>query len=328
MSASESSRDEGEDLPLPRVGRGKIRELYDAGEGCLLVVTSDRVSAFDVVLPQPIPDKGRVLTQVTAWWLATLRGAEPAEPHHLVAVREDEILARLPELERVPRERWSGRSMLVRRVEPFPVECVVRGHLAGSGWAEYRDHGTLAGDPLPRGLRQGDRLPEPRFTPATKAEAGAHDENISFSDMEARVGPVARELRDRSLALFNRARAIAEERGIIVADTKFEFGRAQDGEVLLIDEVLTPDSSRYWPREEHAPGRSSPSLDKQPIRDHLAGLPDWDGSPPAPDLPAEVVEAAALRYREAFRRLTGTELERFQPPSFTDLPAENERTAP
>lgn len=316
MSVSDMP-DDGESLPLPLVREGKVRKLYDAGDEALLVVTSDRVSAFDVVLPQPVPDKGRVLTQLTAWWLGTLRGADPAEPHHLLAVRDEEMEARLPALAGVPRERWAGRSMLVRRVEPFPVECVVRGHLAGSGWREYRDHRTLAGERLPAGLREGDRLPEPHFTPATKAAPGEHDETISFEAAEGAVGPAVRELRRRSLELFGRARAMAEERGLVLADTKFEFGRADDDRILLIDEVLTPDSSRFWPSERLIPGGGRPpSLDKQPIRDHLANLPDWDRTLPAPDLPPEVVEAAAERYREVFRRLTGVELDDFLPPSF------------
>lgn len=321
MSASDPTPEEDGGLPLPRIGGGKIRELYQADDEALLLVTSDRVSAFDVVLPQPIPGKGRVLTQLTAWWLATLRGNGPAEPHHLLAVREEELVARVPELAAVPRERWAGRSLLVRRANPFPVECVVRGYLAGSGWAEYRELGTLAGEPLPPGLQPGDRLPEPRFTPATKASPGQHDENITFQEMEARVGEAAAELRDRSVALFRRAAAVAEERGLILADTKFEFGRMPDGSIVLIDEILTPDSSRYWPLEHHVPGGSPPSLDKQPIRDHLASLPHWNRSPPAPDLPPEVVTAATDRYREAFRRLTGTDLEAFEPPRFTPEPA-------
>ena len=324
MSASDPELRLQDGPPLPRIGRGKIRELYDAGNDALLMVTSDRVSAFDVVLPEPIPDKGRVLTQVTAWWLSTLGPSGPAWPHHLLSVRDEEIERAVPELVDTPRSQWAGRSMLVRRVEPFPVECVVRGHLAGSGFEEYRAQGTLAGEPLPKGLQLGAPLPEPRFTPATKAEPGAHDENISFSEMRRRLGPVADELRERSMALFRQAAALAGDRGLILADTKFEFGRGPDGATVLIDEVLTPDSSRYWPREEHTPGHPSPSLDKQPIRDYLASLPDWDRSPPPPNLPDQVVDAAAERYREAFRRLTGTSVEAFQAPSFGKGPGVNE----
>lgn len=304
------------DLPLPLLRRGKVRDVYEAGPDTLLMVASDRVSAFDCVLPQPIPHKGEVLTLVTAWWLDRLPAARP---HHLLSVDPDEIARRIPRLDAI-RDRWARRAMLVRRTEPIPVECVIRGYLAGSAWREYRDHGTLAGEPLPEGLRQSSPLPSPLFSPATKAQEG-HDENITYGEVEARVGAeVAGELRDRSLRLYGEGAEIAAERGVLLADTKFEFGRLSDGRILLIDECMTPDSSRYWPEEEYAEGRSQPSLDKQPIRDWLDALPDWDKNPPPPDLTPEVVEAASRRYRDIFRRLTGQELEAWKLPRFDPEP--------
>jgi len=300
------------DIPLPLVRRGKVRDVYEAGPETLLMVASDRVSAFDCVLPQPIPHKGEVLTLITAWWLERL---DAAEPHHLLSVDPVEIAGHVPALEDIP-ERWARRSMLVRRTDPIPVECVVRGYLAGSAWREYRDHGTLAGEPLPEGLRQSSPLPSPLFSPATKAREG-HDENITFGEVEARLGTdLASELRDRALRLYAEGASVAGQKGVLLADTKFEFGRLPDGRILLIDEVMTPDSSRYWPEEEYAEGRSQPSLDKQPIRDWLDALEDWDKSPPPPDLTPKVVEAASERYREIFRRLTGAELEEWEPPRF------------
>ncbi|HSR40589.1 MAG TPA: phosphoribosylaminoimidazolesuccinocarboxamide synthase [Longimicrobiales bacterium] len=300
------------DLPLPLLRRGKVRDLYEAGPGELLLVASDRVSAFDVVLPQPVPRKGEVLTMLTAWWLDRL---DAARPHHLLAVDPARIEERLPALAPA-RERWARRAMLVRRTRPLPVECVVRGYLAGSAWREYRDRGTLAGEPLPEGLRESSPLDPPLFSPATKAEEG-HDENITFGEMSERIGEErAARLRARALELYGEAARTARERGILLADTKFEFGEDPRGRVLLIDEVLTPDSSRFWPRERYREGRSQPSLDKQPIRDWLDGLPDWDKSPPPPDLTDEVVSASTERYLEIFRRLTGTELDAFVPPSF------------
>ncbi|MDX1567114.1 MAG: phosphoribosylaminoimidazolesuccinocarboxamide synthase [Longimicrobiales bacterium] len=300
------------DLPLPLLRRGKVRDIYEAGPDALLMVASDRVSAFDCVLPQPIPHKGEVLTLITAWWLTRL---DAAEPHHLLSVDPTEIAGQLPILEAIP-ERWARRSMLVRRTEPIPVECVVRGYLAGSAWREYRDRGTLAGEPLPEGLQQSSPLPSPLFSPATKAEEG-HDENITFDEVEERLGPeLAGELRERSLRLYTEGAAMAAGKGVLLADTKFEFGRLSDGRVLLIDEVMTPDSSRYWPEEDYAEGGSQPSLDKQPIRDWLDALEDWDKSPPPPDLTPEVVRAASERYRKIFHRLTGSELEEWPLPSF------------
>jgi len=298
-------------LPLPLHHRGKVRETYDLGPHELLMVASDRISAFDCVLPDPIPDKGTVLTQISAFWF---RETGHVVRNHCISADPDEMIRRRPELAET-RDDWAGRGMLVERAEPFPVECVVRGYLAGSGWREYRDRGTLAGETLPRGLEEGDELPEPRFTPATKAEEG-HDETMTFDEMEEIVGvKTADVLRERSLDVYGWARDMARERGVVIADTKFEFGTCRrTGEILLIDEVLTPDSSRFWPAEEHRPGGSQPSLDKQPVRDWLderveAG--EWDREPPAPSLTPEVVEATTDRYRTAFRRLTGRELPGF-----------------
>jgi phosphoribosylaminoimidazole-succinocarboxamide synthase len=296
------------ELPLPLIARGKVRDVYDAGPGRLLIVATDRISAFDVILPQPIPGKGRVLTQLTAWWLEQ---AADLGPHHLESARPEAILAALPELAGC-QAVWAHRAMLVRRTAPVLVECVVRGYLAGSGWKEYAAAGTLAGLPLPPGLRESERLEQPVFTPALKAAAG-HDENIAFERMVELLGKaLAEALRRRSLALYARGAERAESAGILLADTKFEFGLLPDGTVLLIDEVLTPDSSRFWPREHYAPGRGQPSLDKQPVRDYLEGLVAagaWDRNPPAPDLPAAVVDATAERYRDVYRRLTGRGLE-------------------
>ena len=302
------------DLPFPLVARGKVRDVYDVGGDRLLIVATDRISAYDVVLPRPIPDKGMVLTQVTAWWLKRLAAAQP---HHLIACDTRGILAALPELE--PHEATiARRSMLVRRTTPLPVECVVRGYISGSAWREYREAGTLAGERLETGLTESAQLSEPIFSPATKAERGEHDENITFADVEVQLGgALARELRDRSIALYVEGSRIAQAAGIIVADTKFEFGIASSGELLLIDEVLTPDSSRFWPADAYAPGRGQPSLDKQPVRDWLDSLGDaWDRRPPAPAPPDEVVRATTARYRELFERLAGME-----PESFADLPA-------
>jgi phosphoribosylaminoimidazole-succinocarboxamide synthase len=299
-------------LPLPLLHRGKVRDLYEVDDEHLLLVASDRISAFDVVMDQPIPRKGEVLTLLTAWWLERL-GREDGVAHHLLAVDPHEVVRRVPTLAEA-RDRWARRAMLVRRTEPLPVECVVRGYLAGSAWREYRDRGTLAGEPLPGGLDRGSALPEPLFSPATKAEEG-HDENITPAEVERRLGAeTGRRLRDASLKLYAYGRRVCAEREILLADTKFEFGRTRDGRLLLIDEVLTPDSSRFWPRESWEPGRAQPSLDKQPLRDWLEAVPDWDRSPPAPRLPPEVVEASTERYLEIFRRLTGAELDGYRPP--------------
>jgi len=296
------------DLPLPLHHRGKVREMYDLEGGDLLMVASDRISAFDRVLPDPIPSKGAVLTQISAFWFDR---TEQIVRNHGRSADPDEVVELHPELAET-RERWAWRGMVVERAEPFPVECVVRGYLSGSGWREYRDEGTLAGEELPEGLVESEELPEPRFTPATKEEEG-HDVNITFDDMEEMLGiKTARILRDYSLDLYTTARDHARERGIIIADTKFEFGIGRrTGEILLIDEVLTPDSSRFWPADEYEPGGSQSSLDKQPVRDYLEGLVqegEWDREPPAPALPDEIVRATTRRYLEAYRRLTGSEL--------------------
>jgi phosphoribosylaminoimidazole-succinocarboxamide synthase len=295
------------DLPLERVARGKVRDVYAVDTDRLLLVATDRVSAFDVVMRETIPHKGAVLTQITAWWLGRI-GDRIA--HHLLSAEADEIVDAVPAL-RGHREAIAGRAMLCRRTRVFPIECVVRGYLAGSAWKEYRTHGTLAGEPLPAGLRESDRLDPPIFSPATKAESG-HDENISIARMRDVVGDeVAGTLEHHARTIYEMARATAEPRGIIVADTKFEFGRASDGAILLIDEVLTPDSSRFWPRAEYQPGRSQPSFDKQPLRDYLEGeraAGRWTGDYPPPPLPDEVVHATSERYLDAFRRITGTDL--------------------
>jgi phosphoribosylaminoimidazole-succinocarboxamide synthase len=289
--------------------RGKVRDVYDLGDALLMVAT-DRVSAFDVVMPTPVPRKGEVLTLISAWWFA--RTADLV-PNHVLSVDPDEIVRRHPAL--APhREAWARRSMLCRKLRPFPVECVVRGYLSGSAWKEYREHGTLAGEPLPTGLRESDRLDQPLFSPATKAESG-HDENIPFARMREIVGDDAAErLRDASLAVYARGRELAAKSDIIIADTKFEFGTEDDGTIRLMDEVLTPDSSRFWPLESYAPGRGQPSLDKQPLRDWLEGLcaeGRWNKTPPGPQLPPEVVDETSRRYQDAFRRLTGMTLDEF-----------------
>ncbi len=302
-------------LDLPLLHRGKVRDVYEVDDETLLMVASDRISAFDVVLPQPIPHKGEVLTLITAWWLDRLDGEVD---HHLLAVDPHDIVRRHPRLE-ATRDVWARRAMLVRRTDPVLVECVVRGYIAGSAWKEYARSGTLAGEPLPEGLRESERLDPPIFSPATKAAVGEHDENITFTEMVGRLGEeLATRLRDLSLKIYGYGRWVAEERGIILADTKFEFGFDRDGRLLLIDEVLTPDSSRFWPKEHYEIGRGQPSLDKQPVRDWLDTLEDWDKKPPAPDLPHEVVQAASERYREVFQRLTGTPLEEYRPPLFED----------
>ncbi len=301
------------DLPLPLLSKGKVRDVYEVGSDMLLMVASDRVSAFDVVLPQPIPFKGEVLTQITAWWMAKLEGTLD---HHLISVIPDEIEERIPQLS-TSRDQWARRSMLVKRTNPVLVECVVRGYITGSAWKEYRDQGTLAGEPLPEGLVESGRLEPSIFSPATKAQEGDHDENITVGTMADLLGDdLTHQLRHLALEVYAYGSRVAEEKGIILADTKFEFGKLPDGKLILIDEVLTPDSSRFWPREHYQTGRGQPSLDKQPIRDYLDGLPDWDKKPPPPNLPGEVVQATTQRYLEIFRRLTGTELESYAPPQF------------
>jgi len=296
-------------LPLPLLRQGKVREVYVVGDD-LLLVASDRISAFDCVLPQPITDKGAVLTQISRYWFDRTR---EVVGNHCISAEPDEIVALKPELADT-RDVWAGRGMLVRRARPFPVECVVRGFITGSAWREYQRSGTLAGEALPAGLVEAQELDPPIFSPATKAEEG-HDENITFEQMKRVVGTkVAEHLRDVSLDLYGFAREHAREQGIIIADTKFEFGTASTGEVVLIDEALTPDSSRFWPASEYHSGATPPSLDKQPVRDYLQGLVDageWDKRAPAPDLPDEVLASTTARYREAYERITGSELPDF-----------------
>lgn len=294
-------------LPLPLVRRGKVRDVYAVDADRLLLVTTDRISAFDVVMNEPIPYKGIVLTQLTAWWLGQLADRVP---HHLISADTDEIIRAVPAL--APhRAEIAGRAMLCVSAEVVPIECVIRGYITGSAWKEYRHQGTLAGEPLASGLRESDRLDPPIFSPATKAETG-HDENITISQVIAEVGAeTAASLEHLARTIYEFGRATAEPRGIIVADTKFEFGW-RDGRLLLIDEVLTPDSSRFWPAAEYQPGRGQPSFDKQPLRDWLdaerrAGR--WNGDAPPPTLPQAVVDATSLRYRDAFHRLTGAPLD-------------------
>lgn len=285
---------------LPLLGRGKVRENYAVGDDRILMVTSDRISAFDVVMNEPIPGKGPVLTQMALFWFDLLADVVP---NHLTGVAPETAVAD-DEVDQV-----RGRSMLVKRLVPLPVEAVVRGYLAGSGWKEYRAHGAICGVPLPPGLRNAERLPTPIFTPATKAETGEHDENIDFDATAALIGPErAERVRAISLALYARASAHAATRGLLIADTKFEFGLDADGTIVLMDEVLTADSSRFWPADGYpdalARGANPPSFDKQFLRDYLESIPRWDKRPPAPPLPPDIIEQTALRYREALRRLT------------------------
>jgi phosphoribosylaminoimidazole-succinocarboxamide synthase len=295
------------DLPLERIARGKVRDVYAVDADRLLLVATDRVSAYDVVMAEPIPKKGAVLTQVSAWWFRQLADIVS---HHMISADADEIVAAVPALGG-HRAAIAGRAMLCRRGTVFPIECVVRGYITGSAWREYAKMGTLAGEALPSGLKESGRLDPPIFSPATKAESG-HDENITVARMREILGAdVTAELERLTRLVYARGRDIAEKRGIIIADTKFEFGRTRSGEILLIDEVMTPDSSRFWPAEGYAPGHPQPSFDKQPLRDWLdverhAGR--WNGEAPAPRLPPDVVEATSKRYLEAYRRLTGADL--------------------
>ncbi len=294
-------------LPLPLLRRGKVRDVYVVDDDRLLLVTTDRISAFDVVMHEPIPYKGAVLTQLTAWWLAQLSGTVE---HHLLTADTDAILDAVPSL--LPfRDSLAGRAMLCVRADVVPIECVIRGYITGSAWKEYAAHGTLAGEVLRAGLRESERLDPPIFSPATKAETG-HDENIPVARVIEEVGADTAETLERlARFIYEFGRGIAAPRGIIVADTKFEFGW-RDGRVLLIDEVLTPDSSRFWPADQYEPGHGQPSFDKQPLRDWLdserrAGR--WNGEAPAPALPPDVIRATSVRYRDAFLRLTGAPLD-------------------
>lgn len=283
------------DIDLPLVGRGKVRDIYDLGEQLLFVAT-DRISAFDCILGSGIPGKGKVLTQISLFWFEHLRNLVP---NHVVTADVDQFPPALhPYLEEL-----NGRTMIVKKAEMVPIECVARGYLSGSGWKEYKASGTVCGVKLPPGLKESDRLPEPIFTPATKAESG-HDENVSFEHVAAKVGDrLATRLRELTLAIYGQASSYAQERGLILADTKFEFGFI-GSELVLADEVLTPDSSRYWPADRYAPGGPQQSFDKQFVRDYLETL-DWNKQPPAPSLPNEIVEKTKQKYLEAFERLTG-----------------------
>ena len=292
------------ELPLPVVARGKVRTLYAVGEDALLLVASDRLSAYDVVLPTPVPDKGAVLTALSIWWFEQLADLVP---NHLLTARTSEF----PDVLQPYADQLRGRSMLCRRLTMVPVECVARGYLTGSGWHDYRTSGSVCGVSLPPGLQDGSRLPTPIFSPATKADVGDHDENISFEQVAAKVGPeLADELRRITLAVYERGASLAADRGILVADTKIEFGHDSDGVLTLGDEVLTPDSSRFWPADGWQPGRAQPSYDKQYVRDWL-NLSGWDRTAPGPELPADVVARTRQKYVEAYERLTGSSFDAY-----------------
>jgi len=282
---------------LKLLQRGKVRDMYDLGDDRLLMVATDRLSAFDVVMPDPIPDKGKVLTQISLFWFEVMR---PIVSNHLITGDVDQY----PDACRPYADILKGRSMLVKKTEPLAIECVVRGYISGSGWKSYQQSGTVCGIKLPDGLRESDRLPEPIFTPSTKAELGAHDENIDFDRAAEIVGrPLAEKVREISLAIYNKGAELAAEKGIIIADTKFEFGLDGDA-IILIDEVLTPDSSRFWPRETYAPGGAQKSYDKQYVRDYLLSI-NYDKTPPGPNIPADVIDATREKYLEALRQLAG-----------------------
>jgi phosphoribosylaminoimidazole-succinocarboxamide synthase len=295
------------DLPLPRIGRGKVRDIYAVDDDRLLLVTTDRISAFDIVMSETIPMKGAVLTQISAWWFGQLEGVVP---HHMISADSEAIIGEVPALKE-HRAAIAGRAMLCRRTEVFPIECVIRGYLSGSAWKEYAQHGTLAGEKLSSGLAESAKLEPAIFSPATKAETG-HDENITVSKMRETVGDeVAARLENMTRSVYALGEKISRQQGIIIADTKFEFGRDKSGRIILIDEVMTPDSSRFWAADAYRPGQPQPSFDKQPLRDYLdaerrAGR--WNGEAPAPALPASVVDATSRRYLEAYRRVTGREL--------------------
>jgi phosphoribosylaminoimidazole-succinocarboxamide synthase len=296
------------DLPLPRIGRGKVREIYDAGRDRVLLVTTDRISAFDVVMAETIPMKGAVLTQISAWWFNELEGVVH---HHMISADADSIIQEVPALQG-HRASLAGRAMLCKRTSVFPIECVIRGYLSGSAWKEYAAQGTLAGEKLPPGLLESAKLEPAIFSPATKAETG-HDENITIAGMREILGEeVTYTLESMTRAVYTLGEKLARDQGIIIADTKFEFGRDKDGHIILIDEVMTPDSSRFWAADAYTPGQPQPSFDKQPLRDYLdaerrAGR--WNGEAPAPPLPAAVVDATSKRYLEAYRRMTGSDLD-------------------
>ncbi|MFB9261786.1 phosphoribosylaminoimidazolesuccinocarboxamide synthase [Bradyrhizobium erythrophlei] len=295
------------DLPLPRIGRGKVRDIYAVGDDRVLLLTTDRISAFDVVMAETIPMKGAVLTQISAWWFRQL---ESTVPHHMISADADEIIRAVPAL-KDHRADILGRAMLCRRTTVFPVECVIRGYISGSAWKEYAASGTLAGEKLKPGLVESEKLEPAIFSPATKAETG-HDENITVARVREIVGnDVAATLEKMARDVYGYGETTSRARGIIIADTKFEFGRDKDGRIILIDEVMTPDSSRFWAVDAYKPGQPQPSFDKQPLRDYLdaerrAGR--WNGDAPAPPLPASVVDATSKRYLEAYRRVTGSEL--------------------
>jgi len=295
------------DLPLPKIGHGKVRDIYAVGEDRVLLLTTDRISAFDVVMAETIPMKGAVLTQISAYWFGKLAGVVP---HHMISADADEIIREVPAL-KDHRAELLGRAMLCRRTTVFPIECVVRGYISGSAWKEYAASGTLAGEKLASGLVESAKLEPAIFSPATKAEIG-HDENITVSRMRQVVGDeVTAKLERMTRTIYALGETQSRAHGIIIADTKFEFGRDKDGQIILIDEVMTPDSSRFWAVDAYKPGQPQPSFDKQPLRDYLdaerrAGR--WNGDAPAPPLPASVVEATSKRYLEAYRRVTGSEL--------------------
>ena len=295
------------DLPLPKIGRGKVRDIYSVGDDRVLLLTTDRISAFDVVMNETIPMKGAVLTQISAWWFNQLGGVVP---HHMISADADEIIRQVPALQG-HRAALAGRAMLCRRTTVFPIECVIRGYISGSAWKEYAASGTLAGEKLEAGLLESQKFAEPVFSPATKAETG-HDENITIARMREIIGEEdAFTLESMTRAVYTQGEEIAREAGIIIGDTKFEFGKEADGRIILIDEVMTPDSSRFWAADVYRPGQPQPSFDKQPLRDYLdierrAGR--WNGEAPPPPLPPEVIDATSKRYLEAYRRLTGTEL--------------------
>jgi phosphoribosylaminoimidazole-succinocarboxamide synthase len=295
------------DLPLPKIGRGKVRDIYAVGDDRVLLLTTDRISAFDVVMAETIPMKGAVLTQISAFWFNELEGVVP---HHMISADADEIIRQVPALQG-QRDNILGRAMLCRRTTVFPIECVIRGYLSGSAWKEYAAQGTLAGETLPAGLIESAKLEPAIFSPATKAETG-HDENITTARMREVVGDeTAHTLESMTRAIYALGEKLAREQGIIIADTKFEFGRDESGRIILIDEVMTPDSSRFWAVDDYVPGRSQASFDKQPLRDYLdaerhAGR--WNGDAPPPPLPASVVNATSKRYLEAYRRVTGRNL--------------------